>query len=787
MSSFTFPWSKQLTPVLQAEAAECGLACLTMIAQYYGHKVNLPGLRSRYQTSMKGSTLAELMAVASDLQLGPRPLRLDLEEIGELRLPAILHWDLDHYVVLERLDKDVAIILDPAMGRREQPLEALSRHFTGVALECQPTQGFKPIEARTMVRIADLWSRMTNYGSATAQVIGLSLMLQLTALALPFFMQLVIDEAIGQGDANLLSMLAVGFGALYCLSALVGGLRSWVVLTLGETLAYQLAGNIVHHLLRLPLVYFERRQVGDLLSRIGSIRPIQELLTQGVVNVAIDSLLAVTTLLVMAFISLPLTALVFFSTLIYFGVSFLLFPQWRQRSEEQILARASEESYLLETMRAMRAIKLHGSETLREAGWRNKNTDVINASYRAEMFGVRISLAERLVFSIQLVLVVYIGAAAVINESMSVGVLLAFLAYRGSFTDSAAKVIQQVQQWRMVGLHLERLSDIVGEKAEDIGIAPPRSVDTRPAEIRVENLSFSYSASERPVLDNISLTIPAGGFIAIVGPSGSGKTTLMRLLLGLLTPTSGRILIDGVPLGPATIAAWRSRVGAVLQDDALLAGTLADNISFFDPRPDPERTEKCARFARVHDEIAAMPMGYSSLIGDMGSALSSGQRQRLLLARAIYRRPDALFLDEGTANLDELNEAAISDAIALLPASRIVIAHRPALIDRADTVIAIQGGTAQLVDRHKPDATPMHDMPVNGAATPPPADDAGDSGMTPPVIPTAPTPAPEPVRASVETALPVPAWFPETGHQEVAGALRAVLGDFETQRPRKRA
>ena len=341
----------------------------------------------------------------------------------------------------------------------------------------------------------------------------------------------------------------------------------------------------------------------------------------------------------------------------------------------------------------MRAIKLYGSEGLRETGWRNRKAEVVSASYRADMFGIRIDLVDRVLGNLQFIAVIFIGAQAVIAETMSLGVLLAFIAYRGNFTESASKLIDQIQQWRMVGLHLERLADVVGEPAEVIEPAAPRRTDVLlPAEVQVENLAFSYSPTERPVLQNVSFTIPAGGFAAIVGPSGAGKTTLMRLLLGLLTPTAGRILIDGVPLGPATLATWRARVGAVLQDDVLLTGTLADNIAFFDPAADQDRIAACASFARIHDDIAQMPMGYGSLVGDMGAALSSGQRQRLLLARAMYRTPDALFLDEGTANLDAANEAAIGDAITQLASTRVVIAHRPALVERAELVLHVGAG-----------------------------------------------------------------------------------------------
>ncbi len=719
MTGFDFPWARKIAPVLQSEAAECGLACLTMIARHYGHRVNLAGMRRSHAASMKGSTLTDLVAVADALQLGPRPLRLDLEELPQLKLPAILHWGLDHFVVLESVGARGATILDPAVGRRAIGRKALSDNFTGVALECQPTADFEPQTAQVRIRLSDLYSRLTNYGPAIAQVIGLSLLLQVTALVAPFFLQITIDEAIAQGDASLLLLLGIGFGAVFLLGALVEALRGWVVLALGESLSFQLAGNVIRHLMRLPLAYFERRHVGDLLSRLGSIEPIEKLLTQGMVNVAIDSVLAITTLIVMLLISVPLTLVVLATTSLFFGISFVLFPAWRQRSEEEIVARAGEETFLLETMRAVRAIKLHGAEGMRETGWRNRKADVVTASYRSDMFNIRIDLVDRILSQLQFIAVIFVGAQAVIAETMTLGVLLAFLAYRSNFTASASKLVDQIQQWRMVGLHLERLADVVGEAPEAIEPAAPRGAPM-PAAIRVENLSFAYHPTERPVLENVSFEVPAGGYVAIVGPSGAGKTTLMRLLLGLLTPTSGRIVIDGVPLGAATIAGWRARVGAVLQDDALLTGTLADNIAFFDPRPDAERIADCARFARVHDDVAAMPMGYSSLIGDMGSALSSGQRQRILLARAMYRDPDALFLDEGTANLDEANEAAIGDAVEGLDATRVVIAHRPALVERAATVLRVEGGSVR-VERTtiEAEATPEPEP----ARTPPQADD----------------------------------------------------------------
>ncbi len=699
MSGIDWPWAQRLRPMLQSEEAECGLACVAMVAAYHGHKVNLPGLRQRFPTSSKGATLADLMSVASELELAPRALRLDLEEMDKLQTPAILHWDLNHFVVLETAGaRGGATILDPATGRRTLSSRELSRHFTGVALELAPTPDFKPLEARTRTRLTDLWSRLTNYRGATVQVLSLSLLLQLTALIMPFFLQLTIDEGIAQGDQNLLTLLLVGFGAVYALNAVTRALRSWVVLTLGQSLSYQLGGNVVRHLLRLPLAYFERRHVGDLLSRIGSIQPIQALLSQGLVNVLIDSVLAVTTLIVMAIISPLLTVLVVATTLAYVLFSALIFPGLRRRNEEEIVARANEETYLMESMRAMRAVKLHAHEAMRENGWRNRYADVISASYRARIYDIRLDLAEDLLFGFQFLLIVYLGAIAVIGQELTIGLLLAFTAYRTSFMGSAVALVDQWQKWRLIGLHLERLSDIVGQQREDIRPARRKALLPPPA-IAVEQLGFAYSPNESPIFEKLNFEIPKGSFVAIVGPSGSGKTTLVRLMLGLLSPSAGQITIDGVPLGPATVSAWRARIGAVLQDDHLLTGTLADNIAFFDPKLDQDRVERAAKAARIHDDIMKMPMAYQSLVGDMGAALSGGQRQRIMLARALYRDPDVLFLDEGTANLDEENENAIVDLIARLPITRIVVAHRPALIARAQIVYRLDRGKITRVRR----------------------------------------------------------------------------------------
>lgn len=640
----------------------------------------------------EGATLAQLIQIASRLDLAPRPLRLELDELHKLTTPAILHWDLNHFVVLERVDARSITILDPATGRREVPMALVNRHFTGVALELTPTANFKPIDARVTVHLSDLWGRLINFRSAFTQLLLLSLLLQMTALALPFFMQLTIDEAIGQSDGNLVILLLAGFGLVYAVNILIKALRSWVVLTLGQMISFQLGGNIIRHMLHLPTRYFESRHVGDLMSRLQSVGPIQSILTQGIVNALIDALLAITTLVVMALISMPLMIVTVATTVLYIPFRAAIYPAIRRRTEEELIADAHEDTYTMETMRSMRAIKLHVNEALREAGWRNRYADVITASYRTETYRIWSRLAEGFITNGQFLALVGIAALAVIANEMTIGVMLAFLAYRASFMDSATSLIDHAERWRLLSVHLERLSDIVSERREDVIHSMPREQLLTAPEIIVEDIAFGYDSDQKPVFTDLSFAIPAGSFVAIVGESGAGKSTLMRMLLGLMKPQSGRLLIDGQPLGPTNTTAWRARISAVMQDDHLLSGTLADNICFFAEHANMQHVEHAARMARIHDTIMAMPMGYQSLIGDMGNALSAGQRQRVLLARALYRDPDAIFLDEGTANLDEENEAAIGDMLAKLPITRVAITHRPALVDRADFVLRMVDG-----------------------------------------------------------------------------------------------
>jgi ATP-binding cassette, subfamily B, bacterial CvaB/MchF/RaxB len=681
---------RQLPAVLAAEAAECGLACLTMISRFHGHDVDLNALRQRFALSMSGATLRSLMGIADQLGFATRALRVELDSLDAVQLPAILHWDLNHYVVLKSLTAKTAVLHDPAFGIKKLTYSELSKHFTGVVLELSPAEGFAPITARQPMHLSMLWSRLRGSWPALLQVLALSVALQIAAFAAPFQLQLVVDEALAQSDPELLSVIAIGFGALIIIQAGIEALRGWALRVFGYLLSFQITGNLVRHLLRLPSDYFEKRHVGDIISRLGAVKPIQDAITQGVVGTVIDGGMACVAAFILFVYSPVLALIVIVGVLINLGASLALYPVMRQRMEEEILSRAKEHTHLIETVRAATTLKLMGREAARESAWRNLHAETTNCGIALGKLQLSLGLMQSIITGLQTVIVIYVAGRIILAaQGFSVGMLFSFLSFRQTFTDRANALVNQIMQFRFLRLHLDQLADIVTTPAEGTGHAPPLHAVT--GRLRFKNVSFRYGVTDPLVLEDVDLDIAPGDFVALTGASGGGKTTLMKLLLGLNRPTDGTIEIEGHRATPELWRAWREHVGVVAQDDRLLSGTIADNIACFDSDLDMARVRAAAQAAQVDTDVMRMPMQYLTLVGDMGSTLSGGQRQRVLLARALYRQPKVLFLDEGTANLDEQNEELIADLIAEMPITRIVVAHRPALIKRAARVFVIGG------------------------------------------------------------------------------------------------
>lgn len=676
--------------IVQSEASECGLACLAMVAAHHGLDLGMPELRRRFPMSLKGLRLSQLIDIAGRLGLHGRALRLDMDGLAKLETPAILHWDLNHFVVLESVRRDSAIIADPSCGRRTLPLSEVSRHFTGVALELQPGQTFTPEVRREAVGLRRLTGPVRGLWRALSLLLVLSLALQVFVLVTPFYMQWVVDQVLVSADASLLTVLGIGFALLVLVQVAVSVLRGWTVVYLSARFGLQWTANVFAHLLRLPLDFFEKRHLGDIVSRVGSVQRIQQTITTNFVEAVVDGLMAVATLAMMLFYSPILVLATLVAVMLYLALRMATFRRFRDGSEQQLVEAARQQSHFFETARGMQSIKVSGIESQRRSAYLNLLHRTIDREVWLARLDLLFSQGNALVMGLERVVVIWIGASLTLDGTFTVGMLIAYLAYKEQFTQRVATLIDRIMEFRMLRLHGERLADIVMAEPEPVeqGIDLP----PKPPLIQARSLSFRYADGEPWVVANCDLDIMAGESVAIVGPSGCGKSTLLKLLLGLLQPVAGEIRIDGVPLKQMGAANFRRTAGVVMQDDQLFAGSIGENISQFDETWDQARIEEAARRAAIHDDIAAMPMGYHSLIGDMGSSLSGGQRQRILMARALYRRPMALILDEATSHLDVDRERLVNAEVSALALTRIIVAHRPETIASADRVLVMEGG-----------------------------------------------------------------------------------------------
>ncbi|MBB4039614.1 ATP-binding cassette subfamily B protein RaxB [Microvirga flocculans] len=682
----------RLPAIIQSEAAECGLACLAMIATYHGREVDLIAMRRLFSVSLKGVTLRDVLIMGQRLGMTGRGLRLEPEQLKEIKLPCILHWDMNHFVVLKEVGARKVTIHDPAMGARTLTFEEVGRHFTGIALELTPTESFERRKETSRLSLTALWGRMRGIKRALAQALALSAVLQIVVLTAPFYMQLAVDEAVMKGDQDLLTALALGFGLLVLIQIGAEWLRSHVLLFLGSALNFQMGANLFHHLVRLPLAWFEKRHIGDLVSRFRSAEPIERLVSEGLVAALVDGVMATLTLAMILIYSPALSGIVLVALALYALLRFALYRALRQRQEEMIEAEAKEQTTFIETARAIQSIKIFGREADREALWQNRYAESISRGIRQGRFTIGFKTANDLIYGLENVLIVYLGARAIMANDMTIGMLYAFMAYKEQFLSKATNLIETGIRYRMLDLHLDRLSDIALAEREQDRHGESLVARQMNGAVELRDVSFRYADTEPEVLSGVNLRVEAGEFVAITGPSGGGKTTLLKIMLGLFRPMTGSVLIDGVPLDHFGIRAFRAEIGVVMQDDQLLSGSIAENICFFDASLDLDWMRACAAVAGIDEEIMAMPMNYNTLIGDMGTTLSGGQRQRVLLARALYRRPRILFMDEGTSSLDLDKEREVNRALAELKITRIVIAHRPETIRAADRIVVLREG-----------------------------------------------------------------------------------------------
>lgn len=682
-------WQRRVPVIHQTETAECGLACLAMICGHFGKNIDLIYLRRKFNLSARGATLAGINGIAEQLGMATRALSLALDELRVLKTPCILHWDFSHFVVLVSVKRNRYVLHDPARGIRYISREEMSRYFTGVALEVWPGSEFQSETLQTRISLRSLINSIYGIKRTLAKIFCLSVVIEAINLLMPVGTQLVMDHAIPAGDRGLLTLISAALMFFILLKAATSTLRAWSSLVMSTLINVQWQSGLFDHLLRLPLAFFERRKLGDIQSRFDSLDTLRATFTTSVIGFIMDSIMVVGVCVMMLLYGGYLTWIVLCFTTIYIFIRLVTYGNYRQISEECLVREARAASYFMETLYGIATVKIQGMVGIRGAHWLNMKIDAINSGIKLTRMDLLFGGINTFVTACDQIVILWLGAGLVIDNQMTIGMFVAFSSFRGQFSERVASLTSFLLQLRIMSLHNERIADIALHEKEEKKPEIEIVADMGPISLETNGLSYRYDSQSAPIFSALSLSVAPGESVAITGASGAGKTTLMKVLCGLFEPDSGRVLINGIDIRQIGINNYHRMIACVMQDDRLFSGSIRENICGFAEEMDEEWMVECARASHIHDVIMNMPMGYETLIGELGEGLSGGQKQRIFIARALYRKPGILFMDEATSALDSESEHFVNVAIKNMNITRVIIAHRETTLRTVDRVISI--------------------------------------------------------------------------------------------------
>ncbi len=684
----SFGWRRRLVPVHQIEAAECGLACLAMVSSFYGGSASMDQLRSS-GSGARGSTLRQLVSLASRFGITTRPVRLEVEELKELKAPFIAHVDGDHFVVVERVRKNKIHIVDPAVGRCTISMGRFSEEFTGVALEVTDVAalGSKEIKDSPKLSVKKVLGNPKNLSRIVFLLFVLSFFVELTVLAIPALIQVVVDQTLNGSSLGFVFGLVVCFCAIMLVQMSATFCRSWATTCFNHEQGTIWSQRLLGHLLNLPHNYFVGRGVGTIRTSFESLETVKSTLSSAIVTTLVDGIMAVLAAAILFRYSSQMAWVVVIGVVVYLLVRALSYEAIRSSSIDIISLKAKETSIFVESVRAIETLRMNNAQLNQSRRYFDSIVDIARKSARLESMTLVFGSTSIAVTTIVKACTIYYGVLLIDSQNLTMGMLVAFLAYSDQFMGRVSRVVDAVLELRILDVHLERLSDISlsdPERQNRSGQALDRFES-----ISISSCAYRYGDSLPWVFNELNVTVRQGESVALMGPSGVGKSTLVKILNGTLTPQVGSVLINSQPYHSFSPEQIRERVAVVAQGDILLSGTIAENIASFDSDIDYERVVAASKVACVHSDIVGIPMSFSTRVSDGTMQLSGGQVQRICIARAVYRNPDVLVLDEGTGNLDQATEKNVIENIRKLGLTLVLVTHRESAARHVDRILKI--------------------------------------------------------------------------------------------------
>lgn len=688
------PWlsfrsGRKLSIVRQSTSTECGLACVAMLANYFGIATDLTSLRRRYSVSLKGATLASIDRCCRDLGLSTRAIRCDYRELRNVKTPCVLHWRFNHFVILASVLARGLVLYDPARGIVTEPHSLAGDAFTGIVLEVKSESRIRRAALPVQLKLRNLLAAGADISRKFLAGLLLALICELLFLTSPFYLQIVIDEVLARGDPLLLNVVASVFLVLLLFQLLANAMRQLTFLYLGHVTSFDITSRVLRRLFRLPIRFFRSRELGDIQHRIQSLHHIQRFIVQGVPALVLDSLFVILISGVLALYEPGLTLLMFVVLALWCLWRTTIFHRSLRLSNDIAQAESSVQTHLLESLRAVQSIKISNGEPQRQAEWQNLFANATNTRIRLGKLQVADAAVRTFLFQGARIVAIYWLARNGLTQQMTIGAISAYVAYLGMFTTRCTGIVDRIMEYKLLDVPLRRLSDVIFSAEErDQG----RDVSSGIGNIELRKLSFSYSHNEAPILRDCSALFQESALTVVAGSSGAGKSTLLQLIAGNVSIEEGELLLAGRSIAELSLKSLRSKMATVFQDDALLKGSVAENIALFSAEIDMARVREAAIAACIASDLEALPMAYETRIGDLGSSLSCGQVQRILLARAFYRRPALLLLDEASSGLDCALERRVIASLKQLPATKIVVSHSDLMLQAADDVLWLHKG-----------------------------------------------------------------------------------------------